>query len=405
MSSDSFINEEFLQRLLGCKIKSYTCNVGTKPGDNYLSTIYSVKVVLCDDSLKSILVKCYPENVAKREFLDNTSIFSTEYLIYDQFLPALNQLVDTCGDDKSTFAVNVASFYGGNIIGIKSTRFDAEPWISENFIVLEDLRTKGYKMLDRRKGLDLDHVLLTIKQLANLHALSWVYKRRNGLHLLVNKYPYLKDVMYKKENEAGWKPVLEGLNRNALEIIQQEFGPESDIFLKLKALLSKDVMDMIRIYLNGTGIDELVAESLLRIKPDGPIPFADDQWLVATHGDSWINNLLFAYNEEKTPKSVVIVDHQTFRETCLTVDLAYLIYSSTPVSLRKQSVPVLLRTYFDHFVEICQKLNEKPPVSFTFSNFERRWRRARIYGLLMSINFITFIHKPDEPEHTQKQLK
>ncbi|ODM88227.1 hypothetical protein Ocin01_18455 [Orchesella cincta] len=123
-------------------------------------------------------------------------------------------------------------------------------------------------------------------------------------------------------------------------------------------LLSRDVMDMIGIYLNRTGIGELEAESLLRIKPDGPIPFAD----------------------EGIHKSVIIVDHQTFRETCLTVNLAYLIYSSTLVSLRKQSVPDLLRTFFDQFVEICKKLNEKPSAShFKILNEDGEERGSIVY--------------------------
>ncbi|CAL8110268.1 unnamed protein product [Orchesella dallaii] len=412
-NSNKFINKEFLQHLLGHPIASFTCGIGTKPGDNYLSTIYSVKVVLSDEDSKndnscslskSILIKCYPENVAKQEFLDNTSMFSTEFLIYDQFLPSLNQLLSS---EKSKFGVNVAEFYGGNIIGsnAKTTLSNpTEPWNSENFLVLEDLRSKGYKMLDRRKGLDLEHSLLTIKQLANLHALSWVHKQRNGLKFLLEKYPYMKDVMYKKENEEGWRPVLESFNRNALEVIGQEFGTDSDIFLKLEALFSKNVMAILRMFLSGKGIDEREAESLLRIKPNEPIPHAEDQWLVATHGDCWINNLLFSYDDETTkPKSVVIVDHQTFREACLTTDLAFFIYSSIQTPLRKQSIQTLLRTYFDQFVEICEKLGEKPPAGFTYPNFERRWRRVRVFALLRSMDFITFLHKPDEPESEDSQ--
>lgn len=44
-----------------------------------------------------------------------------------------------------------------------------------DLIILEDLSLEGYKCADRRKGLDLDHVHLTIQKLAKMHAASVVY--------------------------------------------------------------------------------------------------------------------------------------------------------------------------------------------------------------------------------------
>jgi hypothetical protein len=44
----------------------------------------------------------------------------------------------------------------------------------KHFLVLEDLSAAGFRMLDRRQGLDLDHCLLVMRTLAKFHAASAV---------------------------------------------------------------------------------------------------------------------------------------------------------------------------------------------------------------------------------------
>jgi hypothetical protein len=44
----------------------------------------------------------------------------------------------------------------------------------KTFLVLEDLSATGFKMGERRKGLDLDHCLLVMRTLARFHAASVV---------------------------------------------------------------------------------------------------------------------------------------------------------------------------------------------------------------------------------------
>lgn len=293
-------------------------------------------------------------------------------------------------------------------------------------------------MLDRQQGLlDLQHCLLVIEQLANFHSLSWVHKKRNKMNFLVERHPYLKEGLYKIEHEAGWRPVVEGFNRDALQVIQEEFGESSDIFSRLKSLFSLDVLAITRMFLCGTGVDEVEAEKLLRVKPQEAIAepngiikipldsvplitslemidsnliycivfpiasFFAEAWLVATHGDCWINNLLYSYkNGGGDPEEVVLLDHQTFREACLTTDLVYLIYSSITTAMRKVSTSLLLQTYFEKFVENCASLNELPPVGFTYENFLRKWHRARAFAVIMSVQFITFVYKQATTEST-----
>lgn len=121
------ITKDFLQHFLKQKVTSFTITSGTNPGDNYLSTIFCVEVNLGDHDKnkesairKNILIKSYPENLAKREFLDSSSLFTTEYMMYDHFIPVLNDLAieakkGSTKHEKTKSGINVAKFYGGNI--------------------------------------------------------------------------------------------------------------------------------------------------------------------------------------------------------------------------------------------------------------------------------------------------
>lgn len=49
-----------------------------------------------------------------------------------------------------------------------------------SFLVLEDLAAQGFRMADKRSGLDLDHCILVMRGLAKFHATSVaVYEKVN----------------------------------------------------------------------------------------------------------------------------------------------------------------------------------------------------------------------------------
>lgn len=48
----------------------------------------------------------------------------------------------------------------------------------KELVLLEDLRPRGFKMFDRRKGLDVAHVSLVLEELARLHAASLLLEKR-----------------------------------------------------------------------------------------------------------------------------------------------------------------------------------------------------------------------------------
>lgn len=59
--------------------------------------------------------------------------------------------------------------FGGILLAARCFHVQREKPV---FLILEDLAPKGFRMADRQTGLDLDHCLLAIRNLAAFHASS-----------------------------------------------------------------------------------------------------------------------------------------------------------------------------------------------------------------------------------------
>jgi hypothetical protein len=90
------IDEIFLSKALGdeYEILKFHATPGTKPGDNYMSLIYSVDVTMRSKiteqiSTRHLLVKCYPIHPGRQDFNNRKNIFFKELQIYRVLLPEL----------------------------------------------------------------------------------------------------------------------------------------------------------------------------------------------------------------------------------------------------------------------------------------------------------------------------
>ena len=56
--------------------------------------------------------------------------------------------------------------------------------LGKEVLLLEDLRHRKFKMFDRRRGIDVPHALLVLKELGKLHAASRLLERKYGCSML-----------------------------------------------------------------------------------------------------------------------------------------------------------------------------------------------------------------------------
>ncbi|ODM99563.1 hypothetical protein Ocin01_07130 [Orchesella cincta] len=393
------LTKEFLDMALDREVEKFKTDVGTNPGDNYMSIMHAIEVTFKGEKEPNhYLIKCYPNNQGRRDFLDQTDVFSKELFMYQEFLPQLKTLAAECGAENIV-DLSVAPVHAGNIVG-KPSKFTTKPWSDESFILMTDLRkTFGFTMADRIKGLDMDHIKLVLEEIAKVHALTWAYKQKNELALLSNKYPQFQDEMY--NNDDMMKDFLQLMNQlsdSCLKMAEDKLGESHPACKSFKDFLAGDIMDRMKIFVQKNGIDEINLESYLRIKPDEDKDYNPEPWLVGTHGDCWTNNFLFLYNDQvpKKPVTVTLVDWQVNREACPTIDLAYFLYCSVRSSLRIPNLDKILRIYHDAFVRYCDALQVKLLPGFTFETLKRRFRRSQHFGLMVSLPLLSIVLKPKE---------
>ncbi|CAL8110273.1 unnamed protein product [Orchesella dallaii] len=393
------LTKEFLELAFDREVSTFRTEVGTNPGDNYLSIMHAVEVIFKGEKeSQHYLVKCYPNHPERREFIDQTDVFSKEFFMYEEFLPQLKQLAVERGAENIV-DLSVAPVQGGNIVG-KPSKFTVKPWSDENFILMTDLRkTFGFTMADRMQGLDLDHARIVLEEMAKVHALSWAYKQKQGLNLLSDKYPQFVDNFYSNDGAMKeFEDLMDQIAANCVKMTEDKLGASHPACKSLKNNVNKEGLKRVEQFVLKSGIDEDEMESFLRIKPEKDKDYNTEPWLLGTHGDCWVNNLLFLYNDQvpKKPVTVTLVDWQINREACPTLDLAYFFFSSVRAPLRIPNLDALLKVYHDAFLRYCDALQVKPLKGFSFETLKRRFRRAEYFGLLMSLPLLTFVLKPPE---------
>lgn len=158
------IHELIIKEEPNVEIDSLEEEPGSGRGDNYTSILYRVKVkgrkLLKNEEYISyecaIIYKILPESKKYREAFKSELLFRNEVAFYKYVWPALNRLQS-----------NGRRVFSG-VPKIYAARAD--------LIAMEDLRERGFKMADRRKGLEVENLETVLKALAGFHALSLTLK-------------------------------------------------------------------------------------------------------------------------------------------------------------------------------------------------------------------------------------
>lgn len=159
MEPPQWLTSEFLQQFLDKeqhKVSSFNVELATKPGDNFLSTIYRVTVKTTADIQLNLIVKAMVECPESAELINALKAFPKEFLVYKDILPQFEQL----------WLENI----GERISFSPKCHYTTEEPLP--VIVLDDLRSQGYLVRDRRAGLTVRETKMVLESMAKLHACS-----------------------------------------------------------------------------------------------------------------------------------------------------------------------------------------------------------------------------------------
>ncbi|XP_064120857.1 uncharacterized protein LOC135225483 isoform X2 [Macrobrachium nipponense] len=323
----------------------------TKTGDNYSTFVTSIQVTysMADEELQvSYVTKVNP--CRKLEGFESIThaLFEKEVNFYLNLVPDLNSVLEEAGIET----LNLPRCYHVNLDQGQERAY------------YEDLRERGFKMVDRRQGLDAAHVTLVLKELAKLHAASRLLQEKSPEESLEEKYyPTLQDWLnLGEEANEVLTPMLQGYLNHARDILKNSGG-------------EKRILEWI--------------ESLRpNLREDMITKMQSDTFGSICHGDCWSNNILFRYEDEE-PVEVMLVDLEACRYATLASELNYLLYSSVAYQVRKENLEDFMRTYFSAYNDIVQAGGLE--MSFSEEELMEEFRDKNILGAIFAMMIVPIV--------------
>lgn len=266
MTQEDLVTNEvhcFIEKLLkDLGLVDYTIDItpGSIRGDNYLGIIAKVQVKGTDKQNKNVTLNLIAKSAPRAEGFRNIApirqAYDREIYIYSKVFPEFINLQEERGILKPF--KSFAKYY--------SSIMDD----SNEALVMEDMKELGFKLKDRHDPLDFNHILLVMREYGRFHALSYAVRDQEpelfqelSDNTQESFFSSIKsDVMYKSIELQSDKAL------NSLDPIKHKVAYE-----KFKSFQSK-MVDLIK--------------EVIKSETAG-------KYGVITHGDCWVNNMLFKY--------------------------------------------------------------------------------------------------------------
>ncbi|XP_044747124.1 uncharacterized protein LOC123308507 isoform X1 [Coccinella septempunctata] len=317
---------------------------GSLKGDNYFGiiTVVTIRQTLTKNELHLIL-KSALQGEELRKKVPVHQVYERENFFYGVILRELSDLQRE-HKVKDVFD-GTARFYGG----LND--------INEECLVLENLKTKGFKLWDRKRPMDSHHVGAVMAQYGKFHALSYALKK-------------LKPGVFSKLTE-NYRNVL---NEN---MSKTEMGDSmvNAMDRALKAVRGNDAavaglkrfMETANVFFNQT----------LKTR---------DKYSVIQHGDNWCNNIMFKYQDTKCqkPSKVYFLDWQLSGYGSPIQDLSYFFYSCSS-KLVLDTHNSYLKIYYESLSAMLRQFNINPDEIMTFRELQLQWMVYAKYGMYMAL--------------------
>nr|XP_027220337.1 uncharacterized protein LOC113812622 [Penaeus vannamei] len=325
------------------RLVSFAVQECTKKGDNYATSVARVHVNFSrrrGNDATCYIVKYNPKRFKPLENFSYIS-YQKEQVFYQQLVHLIQSELQAIGQTPLKVP---QCFY----ISLEENR---------EVIFLEDLRAKGFKMFDRKKGMDVAHTKLVLEELARLHAASYLLKAK--IPDLAEKCPILSLDYFNYGDDAT--QTMQGIFTNQIDIVKE----------MLNQVGGYDVVEnwLVR---NKTRGSEIMENHLQRF------PLFD----VLCHGDCWTNNVLFRYKDD-VPVEVMLLDFQLCRQASLATDLSFLLHTSLEGQVRKAELEAFLDIYFSTFLGVTEA--GKTAMPFSRQELRQEYKNRLEYGLLMSL--------------------
>ncbi|XP_069668975.1 uncharacterized protein [Periplaneta americana] len=276
-------------------------------GDNYLSDMHRLEVGTSDGETRRFLVKCRKTEGYIARMLERSKIFSKEQQMYSGTMARLQDILHGAMPDDD------------NQLGPLCIH------ACQDFLVMEDLNSAGFRMLDRRVGLNLDQCLIVVRSLAKMHAASAVLHQRDPDSMK----QYRRDFFTYPNAQDRWQKYFNGMSNTLAEELDTwsaDWGRYAEKLRRVAGCL-------------------LALLQRARVRREGALN-------VLCHGDLWLNNILFSH---RTP-ACRFVDFQFLQFTSPVVDVLFFLTTSPEFEVQAQHMSRLIQEYHSTLCDVLTKL-------------------------------------------------
>ncbi|XP_046402342.1 uncharacterized protein LOC124168249 [Ischnura elegans] len=297
-----------------------------------------------DEDIKhhTLFVKSMSPMDYQREISKDSKVFLKESLYFTKAMPVMNKV--SAGRVPLPLA---ACFYAID---------DSD----KAAFYMEDLVYSGYRSADRSQlfdGLDLPHCTLVMKALGRLHAISLAAEKTldSGKGSWIKSYPdFDRDYFYYVAGPGERPPVLHKTIESSIENIKE---------------LCREIEGLPQEAAASGALDKVLEgawPTICRLKttPTG-------KCRVLTHGDCWMNNMMFRYKkkteeDEEEPVDVKLYDLQMAKVCHPGIDLLYFLYINTRRRFRENYFTSLIDLYYESLTVSLMFLDgSSPPFSLS----------------------------------------
>ncbi|XP_012550911.1 uncharacterized protein LOC101746639 [Bombyx mori] len=340
-----------LADLLNLKEIDYVVNYGSDEIDSFSSGTNKVELSGYVDGQKvkqKLIVKWRPINDYRDHFRES---YKREYIFYQYIGPKYLEIQRNFNVIEGLKLKILNCIYA-------SAEYDKES------IVVRDLDGQRYKFHNRFSEIDLDHVSLVVKNLAKMHALSFVWARTDPTEFLKIRNLCSKDVQYSDVSRVPNH--MKFYYDTSVNVVSDLVAKE-----ELKAL-SSDIFSILH-------------ECTLPVENYGAF----------CHGDCWTNNAIFKYTGRR-PIEVILVDYQLGRYASPATDLSYFLYMSTSGEILFKHYDRVLDIYYGTLTAVLRQCNLDINDVYPKSIFTEHLQRYSVFGLIEALISMLIITSPTE---------
>lgn len=244
-----------------------TPQIGSNTGDGFIGDIVRVIIsgtrettnnISTQDELQ-LVCKLNPPDPLRRDGFQSTVLFEREALVYNKILPLFAKFQRSKGlSDSDSFQC-----YPKCYAAVANADKD------EFAIIMEDLRPKGFVMWPKQIPAPADHLKRVVEELGKLHAISFALKdQQPDVYDDLREASDLLRITARGNGTANW---IKLAFDNAISLLTDESHRQIAIEMR---------------------------NNVYQVLDDHFSDGAGDPFGVITHGDTWILNQLFRYDNE-----------------------------------------------------------------------------------------------------------